>query len=249
MPHIQDNAIVLRRLDYSESSQILAVFTRQHGKVRIIAKGSRKATRTRFSPGIDLLECGHISLFVRHAGQEALATLSEWKPSRSHLGLRETLPRIESAQYIADVTSRLTEDWEPHTELFDALDGALVRLAAGESVLRIVAEYQKSILESAGLWPRFDACASCGRSPDTSCDVYFSSLEGGVLCRDCEAGRTEKRLLRSPLNVFASWALTEGCHSAAAFDVLDYHIAYAMGREPVARTHLAAQAHRYIFHT
>ena len=37
MPLIQDQAVVLRRLDYSETSQVLVLFTRDHGKVRAIA--------------------------------------------------------------------------------------------------------------------------------------------------------------------------------------------------------------------
>ncbi len=60
MALISDRAIVLRRLDYSETSQILALFTREYGQVRVIAKGIKRSTRSRFAVGIDLLEVGQV---------------------------------------------------------------------------------------------------------------------------------------------------------------------------------------------
>ena len=55
MPLVKDEAIVLRRLDSSESSQVLVFFTREHGPQRLIAKGIKRGTKQRFATGIDLL--------------------------------------------------------------------------------------------------------------------------------------------------------------------------------------------------
>ena len=54
MTAIKDEAIVLRRLDYSETSQVLAFFTRDHGPRRLIAKGVKRSTKKKFATGIDL---------------------------------------------------------------------------------------------------------------------------------------------------------------------------------------------------
>ncbi|MFQ5491439.1 MAG: DNA repair protein RecO [Phycisphaerae bacterium] len=88
MTSIRDQGIVLRRLDFSESSQVLVLLTRDHGKVRVIAKGIKRSTKTRFGTAIDLLDVGQVVLSVRAPRQEALATLTEWDQSRSLLGLR-----------------------------------------------------------------------------------------------------------------------------------------------------------------
>ena len=74
MPLIRDAAVVLGRIDYSESSQILVLFTREHGKVRAIAKGAKRSTKTRFAPGVDLLDIGTVIFSVRHERAEGLAT-------------------------------------------------------------------------------------------------------------------------------------------------------------------------------
>ena len=56
-----DNAVCLRKLDYSETSQVLTLFTAGHGLVRVIAKGQKRSTKTKVGVGVDLLEWGRRS--------------------------------------------------------------------------------------------------------------------------------------------------------------------------------------------
>lgn len=129
MPTVSDQAIVLTRLDYSETSQIVVFFTRDHGKVRAIAKGIKRGTKTRFASGADLLDIGAITVVSREERAAGLATLTEWKHTRSLMGLRDKLTRLYAGQYCADVTAQLTEDWDPHADLFEALRDSLTELA------------------------------------------------------------------------------------------------------------------------
>ncbi|MBI4719086.1 MAG: DNA repair protein RecO [Planctomycetes bacterium] len=195
MPPVADTAVVLTRVDYSETSQVLVFFTRGHGKVRAIAKGAKRSTKTRFMPGIDLLESGRLVFSTRQERSETLATLTEWKQTAGLPGLRERLDRLYAAQYVAEVTAHLTEDWDPHPGLFDALAAVLAELNRSQTVLPAVVEFQAALLMEVGSWPRFDACVSCGRVGDLT---YFSSFEGGMICRHCEPGRVEKYELAAP---------------------------------------------------
>lgn len=242
MPAIADDAIVLARLDYSETSQILVFFTRQHGKVRAIAKGIKRGTKTRFAVGIDLLDVGRVVVSSRQERSVHLATVTEWKQTRSLSGLREKLCRILGAEYSAEVTARLTEDWDPHVELFDGFLSTLVALSEASEPLGPVVAYQLRLVESIGSLPRFDACVQCGRSGDLS---HFSSLDGGMICRHCEPGQIEKwEVSPATLETVRVWANRR--HGPAqtsardkardslggAFAVLNYHIAHLMGRQP-----------------
>src|SRR2546428_9918428 len=53
MPTYPADAVVLRRLDYGEADRILTLLTREHGKLAVIAKGSRRA-KARMGNGLDL---------------------------------------------------------------------------------------------------------------------------------------------------------------------------------------------------
>ena len=189
MPIIHDQAIVLMRLDYSETSQVIVFFTREHGKVRAIGKGVKRGTKTRFAVGIDLLEIGNLVLSSRHENPTGLVPLTDWKQMRSLLGLREHLFRLDAALYAAELVAELTEDWDPHPDLFDALSDALVSLLDAESPLESTVMFQERLLHSIGLMPRFDACVRCGRKDHVT---HFSSRDGGVLCGDCEPAQREK---------------------------------------------------------
>lgn len=236
MAIIRDQAVVLGRVDYSETSQVLVFFTREHGKVRAIAKGIKRGTKKRFAVGVDLLDVGYLCVSSRQERGAALATVTEWKQGRPHSGFRESLARIHAGQYVAEITVSLTEDWDPHAELFDALARTLADLSEASQTLPLVLSFQYVLLEATGSLPRLDACVLCGRDRELT---YFSSFEGGMLCKHCEPGRVEKRevspgaleRLRS-LGVPVTESGSQEQQDVGAFDVLDYHISHLMGRAP-----------------
>ncbi|MCP4592924.1 MAG: DNA repair protein RecO [bacterium] len=252
MASIKDTGVTLRRLDFSESSQVMVFFTRAHGKVRAIGKGIKRSTRTRFAVGIDLLEVGDMVLSVRQARQEALATLVEWKAQRALAGLRERLGRLYAAQYAAETTTALLEDWDPHPLLFDGLLTLLDGLCTAEAVLPPTVAYQALLLHQVGAWPEFAVCVACRRTPATEGDLYFSSHEGGLLCRDCEAGHPERRLVdrrglpllsgsESPEDAVTTRVPGEGSIVEGVFSLLNYHLAHQMGREPLLACKLVSR--------
>lgn len=245
MSLISDKAIVLRRLDYSETSQILALFTREHGQVRVIAKGIKRGTRSRFAVGIDLLELGQVVWSARADRPQNLAILTEWKQVDAFIGLRAQLERLHAAQYAAEITSELTVDQDAHPALFDALQVLLKKLSVvscessvgGPQIFNPLAdlcEFQRTLLIEIGLMPRADSCVGCRSAitPAAAQGVYFTSHEGGLLCRDCEAGYVEKRRL-SPgaIRVISGGAVDEPL-AGEVFALLNYHISHLMHKEP-----------------
>lgn len=261
MSIVRDKAVVLGRLDYSETSQVLVLFARQHGKVRMIAKGIKRGTKKRFAAGIDLLDIGDVCFIHRADKTAGLATLTEWKQTRSLSGLREKLSRIQGAQYVAEITGQLTEDFDPHTELYDSIIATLEALADAPEPVDVVTHYQLRLLREVGSLPRFDKCMSCSKGDDLT---HFSSLQGGMICRHCEPGHLEKwevstathatilHLLNAsashrkptPLCVPVDDGARPDDKSTALFALLNYHIAHLMGRQPHLASKLAARPRR-----
>ncbi|MGD2110437.1 MAG: DNA repair protein RecO [Phycisphaerae bacterium] len=238
----RDDAVILSRLDYSETSQVLVLFTRQHGKVRAIAKGIKRGTKTRFATGVDLLDIGTVVISRRHERSANLAILTEWKQTRALPDLRRNLSTIHAAQYAAEITGHLTEDWDPHAEVFDALTATLAALAEPDAGLDTVVPFQVQLLTAIGLIPRWDACARCARTTDLT---HLSSFEGSMICRHCEPGQVEKWEVSAPaLDVLRG--LCAGRPPAgigtpvatAAFAVLNYHISHLIGKAPKLGTKL-----------
>ncbi len=229
MATFADSAVALRRLDYSETSQIIVLFTREHGKVRVIAKGIKRGTRKRFAVGIDLLDVGQLVASARQERGEGLATLTEWKQEHSLWGLREKLHRIHGGQYAAEITAHLTEDWDPHVDLFDALIDTLVALSEANEPFAALAAYQRRLLKAIGSLPRFDACVLCERTEGLT---HFSSFEGGMVCKHCEPARMEKHAV-SPATRNALGGEAETRTFIGPFSLLNYHISHLMGKQPL----------------
>ena len=99
---------MIRLTEFSETSQIVSLFTAEAGQVRLIAKGSRRGTKTRVATGLDLLELGELSYAParRHAG---LGTLAEWVQRGTFPGLRREMLRLYCGLYAAELVGALTE--------------------------------------------------------------------------------------------------------------------------------------------
>jgi len=219
------------------------LFARDHGKVRVIAKGIKRSTKTRFAPSVDLLDIGHATINRRVERSSNLATMTEWKQTQSLSGLRGKLSRLHGAEYAVEITGQLTEDWDPHEGLFDLLTTCLTELSEADEPLGAVVIYQAALLTTVGSMPVFDVCVRCRRETDLVC---FSSFEGGMACRSCESALKERRrVLPATLDVLRGRATPRSAEGA--FALLNYHIAHLMGRSPLlADKLLSPERHRLL---
>ncbi|MFH1748284.1 MAG: DNA repair protein RecO [Planctomycetota bacterium] len=225
MPIQSDQAIVLRLTDFSETSQIATLFTARQGLVRLIAKGARRGTAKRFAVGLDLLEAGEVS-YLPPRGDAQLGTLTEWVQRNAFAGLRSELVRMHAGFYAAELVSTLTEEYDPHADLFANLRQTLTALANGDDSLRTIATFQDGLLKSLGYAPNYTQCVACNRPWARGAAAFFSSTAGGLLCRDCEMHYVEKR--RLPANLPDTDPRTGDAR--AWFTLQDYYLTHVAGR-------------------
>lgn len=248
MRAIKDEAICIRTHTYSESSQIVTLFSQAHGKIRAMAKGSRRA-KGKFSGGIELLSVADV-IFTPPPGQSALAALHEYELKQVFNHLRSDLIAINCATYCAEMLGEFTEDFDAHDELYVAFKEALAGFdLAGQNEANLV-KFEKALLQEVGLAPIWDQCSSCRISiVDQLLDkdkrppvIYFSSRNGGVVCRDCEPAIVEKRRISN--RVLKLFLHSENLLNAdrrdvmAAHDLLSYHQREILGKQTRMTTFL-----------
>jgi len=211
MTEHKDQAVCIRKINYSESSQILILFGRLHGKIRAIAKGARKP-KSKFGGGLDLLTAGSVR-FLPARGERALSPLVEFDLQEGFAPLRKNLLALHAAQYAADLLAEFTEDSDPHPDLFDAFFIALKNLPLAHHPLAVLLPFEITLLDEIGLGPDWTQCAACGKPLPSRKKLYFSSRSPGMLCPDCEPAVIEKRFL-SP----AALALLQNSEELASAD-------------------------------
>jgi DNA repair protein RecO (recombination protein O) len=180
-------AIVLRVIEFSETSGVITLFTREFGKVRALAKGARRP-KGPFESALDLLALVRI-VFLRKSS-DSLDLLTEAKLERRFRPPGGDLSSLYAAYYVAELLSELTDDYDPHPKLFDAADETLVALAGASGASALV-RFELTALRELGHLPSLAACGECGTAVEPSGRVPFSQLAGGVLCGACRGGQKQ----------------------------------------------------------
>ena len=208
---VSDRCLCLRKTEYSETSQILTLLSRNHGLLRVIAKGAHRTTKagaSKFGGGIDLLDLAD-AVFTDHPDRD-LATLTEWSLKDGHLELRKNLRGLYLAQYAAELVSLLIEEHDPHPDLFDHLQTCITNLSTPTLEQSFLA-FEIELLRETGYLPELHECTSCGtRSLTNNSRISFSPDRGGVLCRNCETHFPQRLTLDARLLGIMQLFLTNG---------------------------------------
>lgn len=216
---VKDYAICLRAVNYSETSQVVTLFTSDSGKVAAMAKGSRR-TKSSFDGPIEVFSCGDVVFTTRDSGGQ-LAILTEFSQQPRFPKFKRDLYTLNAGLFGAELTEHFLEDHDPHPELFEKFLKFLETLqdtADNAQVLAWLILYQFRLLEETGIAPMFDACVNCGANVAEASNsgdkklspcrrgeggigsgCYFSSRENGLLCANCEMTFPEKRAIDSSL--------------------------------------------------
>lgn len=181
-------AIVIRVVDFSETSCVLTLFTEHFGKVSALAKGARRP-KGPFEGAIDLLAVIRI-VFLRKSS-DALDLLTEAKLERRFRSAERDLSRLYAGYYVAELLAELTDAGDPHPELFAAADEALRSLDSGSPVAETILYLELAALRLLGHMPSLAECVGCGRVVESKGRVAFGLTAGGVLCSDCRPGRRQ----------------------------------------------------------
>jgi DNA repair protein RecO (recombination protein O) len=183
---IRTLALVLRTFEVFETSVVAHLFTRDLGKVSVLAKGARRL-KSPLQGGLDLLGVSDIVIFTKTS--EALEALAEAAPVERFPSLRRDLAALYAGCYIAELLSELTDLHDPHPKLFDAARITLRHLGDARLRSQRVLRFELACLRELGLSPSLDRCAQCGGDvPPQSGTVSFGLSIGGVICQTCRPG-------------------------------------------------------------
>ncbi|MBN2455052.1 MAG: DNA repair protein RecO, partial [Sedimentisphaerales bacterium] len=162
---IKDMAICIRAVDYSETSQIVTLFAKDNGKLKAIAKGSKRP-KSSFDGTIEVLSCGQIvfSGSARQKDSQKLATLTELQQERYFAGLKNSLLNLNCCLFGTELIDNMVQEYDPHPELFDRF----LQFVQNESdaqtrreALTLLVLFQLALLRETGLQPVLYACANC----------------------------------------------------------------------------------------
>jgi len=168
-------AFVLHRYDWSESSLILELLTRHHGRIAVVAKGAKKPS-SNFRPVLLPLQ----PLHVAYGGDAEIRTLrsAEWDGGQ----VMPTGEALLSGYYLNELLLRLLARDDPHPALFDVYAAAVRVLAAGDAQMLQPAlrAFELLLLREIGLLPSLDM-QTATLAPLAPEQRYSLRPEGGLV--------------------------------------------------------------------
>ncbi len=169
----QQAAFILHHSHYGESSLLLEVFARDHGRLGLIAKGVRRprwALRALLVPFQPLL--------IGWSGRGELATLTGAEPAGAPIELLGE--QAYCGLYLNELLVRLLHRHDPHEDLFDVYCQSLGQLqgpVTTEAALRL---FEKHLLQDLGYGLVLDREVS-GNSPISAEADYDYVLDRGPM--------------------------------------------------------------------
>ena len=176
-------AFVLHQRPYKESSALVDIFSKMHGKLSLVAKGLRR--QVAWLNALQLFQ----PLLISAQGRGELLTLThiETQAAAYHLKAEQ----LFSGFYINELLSRLLAKQDPHPALFVVYENLLIALEhqTAEQLQPNLRYFEKCLLKELGYGLSLDTHKICATQ-----NYQYEPEVGLIRCVDAVALTTEKNI-------------------------------------------------------
>ncbi len=218
-------AFLLHSYPYRETSLILDVFTRPHGRLALVAKGAKRP-HSALRPV--LIAFQRLSLSWSGAGEIKTLVRAEWSGPPQRLQGAAAM----SGWYLNELLLRLLARDDPHEALYDAYADALARLAAQPRLSAALREFEWRLLCEIGYG--FDPAATDDGSPVQAGARYRIPLEGGPQPERADAVFRGTSIAGEALLALAEGRFDDAATEPALRRLLRERLDYHMNGRPLA---------------
>jgi DNA repair protein RecO (recombination protein O) len=171
-------AFVLHQRPYRETSRIVELFTRDHGRVSVFARGTRSARKGYSALGSILQPFNRLLLSWSGRGEAGQLTHAEFD------GEFKDMPpaQLVSAFYLNELLMKLFARHDTHPDVFSLYASAVDALKEAESAPAVLRIFEKRLLDAIGYGLSLERDAVSGE-PIAADRAYHYRLEyGPVVC-------------------------------------------------------------------
>jgi len=207
----QTEAIVIKRIKLGEADRILTIYTPGFGKIKAVAKGTRRP-KSKLGGHVELLTHSRLML----ARGRNLDLITQAQTIDNFLPIKDDLDRLSRGLYMAELIDSFTGEHIEDPQLFELLLETLKQLSQTTDCEPVLRYFELNLLDNLGYRPQLQHCTDCNSAlkPDTN---FFSPKMGGVLCHQC--GFNEPMARPVSLNALKVLRLWQNCNFTAAMKV------------------------------
>ena len=181
MSPIKTSAIVLKSIKWKDTSKIITLYTRETGKISVVAKGVRKL---KSSYGGVLESINLIEVIIYYSSKRQVQILGSVSLENSFPQIKKDIERTSYAYAILELISILVPIGSADGIFFDFIKTLLEEMEEIKEPKIIFWFFILKISSYMGFRPNLDSCTLCSGYLDVP-EFYFSFQRGGLVCKNC----------------------------------------------------------------
>lgn len=180
---LKTEAIVLRKINYGDTSKIAALYSEEMGRISVIIKGGR-TSKSKMGLIVDPLNIVHVVLHNKETREIQLITQADLV--LSPVIIKEDLERIKYASAVSELVYTLIPEHEPNHKIYKGLKKILNLLnEAGENPKVLFLRFFIFLIKEIGYEIELSNCSDCGKELSEEKEVFYG-LHKGILCPGCK---------------------------------------------------------------
>ncbi len=177
MKIVSIEGIALSEVNYSESSKILNVLTKDFGLIGIMSKGCRNV-KSKLRGVSRKLIYGTFNIYYKENG---ISTLISIDVINSFNNTMKDLERISYSSFILDLVLQVLRE-NNDLKIFELLKDTLIKIEEGLDPYVLTNIIELKLLEFLGVKPNLESCSLCGSTKNI---VSLSGVDHGFVCGNC----------------------------------------------------------------
>jgi DNA repair protein RecO (recombination protein O) len=204
---VKTDAVVLHTRRFRESSKIVTLYTREHGKMSVVARG---VLQPKSKYGSAIQPMAFLSVLVYRKEGRELQNLSNAETVERFGVLTSSLEKMTTAMGIIEIVDAAMHDEDRNEELFNTLVAALRALndpAAAETSVHLWFLIRLATILGYAL--RTEQCGVCGEPFEMGEIVPYSLSIGAPLCSEHRDSMTYRQFSRRAFELLGALELLE----------------------------------------
>ena len=180
---IKTSALVLKSINWGETSKIVSLYTREQGIMNVIAKGARRHN----SPYTGILETLNLveAIIYFNASRE-LQNLGQTGLENNFVAIRSSLEKTAYALAVLELIILLIQPKEGDEIFYDFVYAMLVEIGQSPHPVIVFWYFILKLTSYLGFKPQFGTCHACTAALKTS-PAFFHFKDGAMYCQKCAA--------------------------------------------------------------
>lgn len=179
---LKTNAVVLKKLNYGDTSLIVSLFTKEYGKMSGIVKGAR-SKRSKSGAIADLMN--HIEIVFYQKENRDLQLISQLELIDHYPKTREDLDKLKYSSAVIELIEQFTVDHEPHEKLFRGTTKILKLINDSQTDIELIfSKFFVFFLKEIGYELQLSNCTYCKTEISLTKQNSFDFVHG-ILCDNC----------------------------------------------------------------